>query len=235
MKTIGQSLQDRRDMPSMWVALLFGAASILLLAGTGRAQQDLPALESEPSWIVLSGTVESVRRDQFTLDYGGGNIVVEMDDGDRDADAYRLYAGDEVAVAGRIDDDFFGSTSIEAASVYVENIRTTFFASPRDTEGLELTTMTVVAEPIDPDGVIRGRVTAVLEDSFMLDTGPRRLRVDVSALEDNPVDEIGYQRIDVGDRVQVTGDIDEAVFEGRGMIADSVIELYTPAEPADTS
>ena len=35
----------------------------------------------------ISGTVESVQADRFALDYGTGRIIVEMDDGDRDADS----------------------------------------------------------------------------------------------------------------------------------------------------
>lgn len=46
--------------------------------------------------------------------YGNGSITVEMDDGDRDADAYSLDEGDNVTVYGMIDDDLFESATIEA-------------------------------------------------------------------------------------------------------------------------
>lgn len=48
--------------------------------------------------------------------YGDGNITVEMDNDDRDADGYKLMKGDEVRVSGMIDDDFYNLTSIEASS-----------------------------------------------------------------------------------------------------------------------
>ena len=50
--------------------------------------------------ISVTGTVESVEADAFELNlaedmpHGGALITVEMDDGDRDADAYKLLPGD---------------------------------------------------------------------------------------------------------------------------------------------
>ena len=41
----------------------------------------------------------------------------------------------------------------------------------------------------------------------------------------NPLDDEGYQKIDVGDRVKVTGNIDNDLFEGKELMADSVIKL----------
>ena len=57
-----------------------------------------------------------------------------MDDGDRDADGYKLLPGDKALVSGMVDDDMFEATSIEAysVSVFVGNINTTFYASPVD-------------------------------------------------------------------------------------------------------
>ena len=76
-----------------------------------------PYAMADGTWITISGEVGAVDPDHFTLDYGDGLVVVEMDDGDRDADAYKLLQGDKVTVAGRIDDDFFeapfGSPSAE--------------------------------------------------------------------------------------------------------------------------
>ena len=41
----------------------------------------------------------------------------------------------------------------------------------------------------------------------------------------DPLDEDGYQQIEVGDRVSVTGRVDEDLFEGRELVADSVVTL----------
>ncbi|WP_256363626.1 hypothetical protein [Thiohalocapsa sp. ML1] len=40
-----------------------------------------------------------------------------MNDGDRDADAYRLLPGDHVGIAGRIDNGLLQATTLDAASV----------------------------------------------------------------------------------------------------------------------
>ena len=66
-----------------------------------------PYAKPDNSWISIHGTVTSVSADEFELDYGDGLISVEMDDGDRDADGYKLVKGDEVRVSGTIDDDFY--------------------------------------------------------------------------------------------------------------------------------
>jgi hypothetical protein len=41
----------------------------------------------------------------------------------------------------------------------------------------------------------------------------------------NPLDDEGYQKVDVGDRVSVTGTMDYDLFEGRELVADSLVIL----------
>lgn len=112
------------------------AVMTLAMLSTGHAfsRQSDPYLKANNTWISISGTVKTVSPDIFLLDYGDGIIKVEMDDGDRDADAYKLIEGDTVTVNGMIDDDFYEATKIEAASVYVEKLGTYFYASSVDEE-----------------------------------------------------------------------------------------------------
>ncbi len=118
----------------------------------------LPAVAVNPyamednSWISINGEVTSVTADAFELDYGDGQITVEMDDGDRDADGYKLMMGDEVRVSGMIDDDFYDLTTIEASSVYVKNIDTYFYASAMDEEDIGYT----IISPSVTDTVVQG-------------------------------------------------------------------------------
>jgi uncharacterized protein YdeI (BOF family) len=107
---------------------LIGLSTGALLAFPAMAED--PYAKPDDTWISISGTVDTVRPDSFTLDYGKGVITVEMDDGDRDADAYKLLKGDKATVNGKIDDDLFETRSIEAGSVYVESLDTYFYASP---------------------------------------------------------------------------------------------------------
>lgn len=197
---------------------LLTASVVFVPASLAQDPYDKP----DASWISISGTVEAVTADSFTLDYGDGIITVEMDDGDRDADGYKLVRGDEVTVNGMIDDDLFDTTTIEASSVFVENINTYFYASSLDEED---TFVTVTTPVVISATVVQGTVTEVGDEEFTLDTGTRRLTVEVDDLPLNPVDEEGYQRIEVGDRVSVAGHMDDDFFAGRELVADSVVTL----------
>jgi len=196
------------------------AAMTLLVATPALAQN--PYARPDRSWISISGTVGTVTPDTFTLDYGDGIVVVEMDDWDHDADAYKVMQGDKVVVTGMIDDDFFETTSIEASSVYVEDLNTYFYASPIDEEDH----WSSVIMPILPSQTtIVGTITEVNDHEFTVDTALRELTVETSGMLYNPLDDQGFQKLEVGDRVRVTGEMDISFFEGRELKADSVVTL----------
>lgn len=205
------------------VAVLF----VLAAAGLSVAQADEPNpyAMTDDTWLTINGTVSSVSRDSFTLDYGDGTVIVEMDDGDRDADAYKLLTGDKVTVAGRIDDDFLETTKIEASSVYVESIGTTFFASAVDEETSERLAAAIAVPVQISRAEIQGTVTKVSEKEFTVAAGTTEVRIDVDDMLYNPLDEEGYQKVRVGDRVKVSGDIDSDLFEGYEIEANSVVKL----------
>lgn len=188
-----------------------------------QKRQPNPYTKADGTWISISGVVKNVRPNTFALDYGKGVISVEMDDGDRDADAYALLDGDKVTVNGRIDDDFFQTTTIEASSVFVEKLGTHFFASSIDEEDgyFALDVPVIVART-----TVSGKVTAIEGDELVLDTGLRKLRVDVEAMPYDPLDDEGYQKIEVGDVVRVSGTMDPGFFDGRELSADRMITLF---------
>ncbi len=181
-----------------------------------------PYTQPNNTWINISGTVKGVAADSFQLDFGAGMITVEMDDGDRDADGYKLLPGDKVTVSGMIDDDFFETTTIEASSVYVQKLGTYFFASAVDEEDyfFDATTPVVVAET-----TVQGIVTDIDENEFKVDNSLRTVTIDVSSMPYNPLDDKGYQKIGTGDIVRVSGTIDDGFFTGREIVAESVIKL----------
>jgi uncharacterized protein YdeI (BOF family) len=202
-------------------------AMSLAASGSAWAGGPNPYLRADESWITISGSVESVQADRFALDYGDGTVIVEMDDGDRDADAYKLVKGDNVTVTGRIDDDFFELTTIEAGSVFVENLGTTFLASTMDEESWGLAESSLLPPIPISRTVVSGTVSQVSDSDheFMINTGDRVLRVDVGDMPFDPLDDEGYLKIDEGDRVKVFGKIDVNLFEGRRLEADTVVEL----------
>lgn len=203
--------------------LMFGTAAVALTAAGVSAQN--PYVQPDDSWISISGTVVAPTADAFTLDYGDGTITVEMDDWDAYGDAYALIDGDRVTVYGEIDDDLFEMTTIEAGSVYVENLGTYFYASSADEE--DVASWTITAPIILSRTTIRGSVTNVdqLGNEFTVDTGDQQLTVETELLTYNPLDDLGFQQIDEGDRVSVTGILDNDFLEGRVLDAETIITL----------
>jgi uncharacterized protein YdeI (BOF family) len=215
-------VQTRKTVGFPGVFLL--AVTIASLAATGAlAGEKDPYKRANNTWITISGEVKNVTPDTFTLDYGKGVVTVEMDDGDRDADAYKLIEGDKVTVNGKIDDDLYETTKIEASSVYVEKLGTYFYASPVDEEDVFFYTLPTPI--VVGDLVVRGTVTDVDDHEFTVDTGFRKLRVEVATMPYNPLDDEGYQKIRVGDFVKVSGTLDHDFFEGRELEARSVVKL----------
>lgn len=198
------------------------AAGSLLFAAPVALGED-PATVPDDSWLSVSGTVTEVTPDTFELDHANGIITVEFDDWDNDADAYKLLEGDKVTVTGKIDHDLFETRKIEASTGYVESISTYFYASAADEEDSFITITTPV------DGVsttIQGTVVSIpKEDEFIIMVGTAQLRVETEEMADNPLDDVGYQRIKVGDRVSVSGEFDRDFFEGFELVADSIITL----------
>ena len=205
-------------------------AGLLAAPAAAQATDVNPYLQADDSWISISGTVDTVMPDRFVLDYGEGVVTVEMDDWDNDADAYKVIKGDEVTVYGAIDDDLFETTTIEASSVYVDGLNTYFYASAADEEDSFVTIATPV---VHASTVAQGTVTDVSDDRFTVDAGIKDFVVDVSTMSYDPLDDEGFQKIDVGDRVSVSGELTESFFDQRTLMAESVIELSR--DDSDTS
>jgi len=224
-RTDGRNAVRNENQPirARWPVTVIAAAALLGASCGGPAEN--PRAMPDESWISLGGTVEAVSADSFVLDYGTARITVEMDDGDRDADAYKLLVGDQVTVNGRIDDDFFEATTIEASSVHVKKLDTYFYASSLDEES---DGPFIAPTPLPPyETIVQGTVTAVADDELTLDTGLRMVTVEVDRLGYDPLDDDGYQRIDVGDRVNVAGAIDDDFFAGREIVARSVVKVQS--------
>lgn len=178
--------------------------------------------------VNLSGKVTSVSPDSFQLKVKDDKVLVEMDDFDTDADGYKLVVGDKVVVTGLVDKNFLEKKKIEASSVYVKGLNTYFYASPVDEEGGSVIVTTYLTVPDLPDNAsvdLQGKVVKVNGDEFTVDTGIRKIKVDTDNLIYNPLDEEGVTKINVGDRVRVSGIVDEDFFEKDEVQANFVREL----------
>jgi uncharacterized protein YdeI (BOF family) len=209
---------------TLWRTLagLLVTAFMLTFFGSSPASAQDPHAAENNDWITIDGTVRDVMPNSFTLDYGDGLITVEMDDGDRDADGYKLVDGDQVQVTGVVDDDLIERRTIEASSVYVENLGTHFYASSADEEDHFIG---YVAPLAVSRAVLSGTVTDVSENEFTMLTGVREITVEVDEMTYNPLDDSGYQKIEVGDRVSVMGTLENELFEGLEMEAQTVTTI----------
>lgn len=200
---------------------ILAAVPCMLIASSAFAAN--PYLQADDTWIQISGTVSDVSTDRFVLDYGDGTIFVEMDDGDRDADAYKLVKGDKVTVSGMVDDDMFETTTIEAGSVYVESIDTYFYASTLDEDEHFYAPVQDQTGVVDTT-IVHGTVSNVdsIEEKFVINTSTRSITVEVDEMSHNPLDDEGYQQLKAGDVVTVTGSADSDFFEGRVFEASQI-------------
>jgi len=197
--------------------------------GVSVAQAQQPYTKPDGSYITISGTVASPEADEFTLDYGDGTILVEMDDWDNYGDAHGLMDGDKVTVFGRIDDDFFEVAKIEAGSVYVENLNAYFYANSDDEESIMYNAHYRIAPTpvVVSETTLYGTVKSVNEggDEFRLDIGGDTVTVDTADLGYDPLDDAGFQRIEQGDYVHVSGAMDFEFIDGQVFDAVTIVTL----------
>lgn len=189
-------------------------------------QQDKPPLAVDGEWISLTGTVKSVGEEEFTLNYGQGQITVEMDDYDW-YDETAVLRGDKVTVTGRMDKGFHEERSIEASSVYVPKLHRYFYANPADEEdgyySDPVNAYSYNRDAKDDEWIaVTGTVTAIDGVEMMISTGLKMYRVDTGSVPNTPVG----KTVDIGDRVTVSGQMDAAdLFDEREIEAASVVIL----------
>jgi hypothetical protein len=202
------------------VALCALALGLAPTAAAGAARE--PATLPDEGWLSVTGTIAATGDDAFTLDYGQGVVTVETDHWDWRPGA-PPEPGERVTVYGEVGDDLFDTGELTAEDVLVRD-RGAFYergeAAPYVTPS--------ILPPVASEGSwlsIAGEVTEIDDPWFTLDTGHGPLRVDTRGLGYDPFDDVGIQRLDVGDRVAVSGALDRAFFERREMRAESVATL----------
>ena len=204
------------------IALL---ALAVILPATAEDKED-PYLKADETWISISGTAVKPTDDSFVLDYGDGHVIVEMDDWDSYGDAFGIADGYKVTVYGEVDDDLFEKTSIEASSVYVENLGTYFYANSADEEYDDDYDYWLIGGRIAVGQMtLRGTVTNIEGREFTIDTGKRQISVDTVEMTHNPLDDFGWPAVDKGDYVSVTGEMDYNTWDERELSADTITVL----------
>ncbi len=206
-----------------------------LLATQATGQDDAvssadPYAQPDDTRISISGTVASPTPDSFSLDYGDGTITVEIGDWKSYRHAYALMDGDRVTVHGQVDENLFQRDTIEARSVYVESLNAYFHASAADADrdGYMPYSWAAPESPTANRATIRGTVNSVEpnEGEFTVDRGNRQITIETETLGYDPLDDLGFQKIEEGDTVSVSGQFDSDFLEGRVLDADKVISLF---------
>lgn len=179
----------------------------------------------ENAWVTLSGEIQEVHSGSFILETGDDDITVEFDDGDYDADALVFKKGDEVSVSGNVDKNLMAETTLEASSVFVHQLSTTFIADATDEES-EGWLMASASVPTSIDDMtLIGTVSAVHEDTIELDTAGMTVSIDTSELPGAPFEQDGLLYIEEGDRIKVDASMDGGFFDESMVIADVIVRM----------
>ena len=204
--------------------------SVLVLTATVSLAQKSPSVPNR-SWFDLSGIVVSSETDRFTLDYSGSLITVEINK------AGSIHPGEAVTVYGLIDNRFDEKRTLEASSVYVANRNTYYYANDIAEKGDYFTYLYASLKKALQSGAwmtVTGKVTKVQGREFTVDTGDSEFRIDTHHMSYNPLDDAGLQKIRKGDRVAVTGKIEDGLFEMQEIRAESILSLR-PNQQKQTS
>lgn len=204
--------------------IIASLTAVLWLPLQADTQEKSVRNKPDGSWVAVSGVIVAHTPSAFTLDYGEGMITVETDNWNDRPQGWGVTEGDRVTVYGEVDDDFYQKRTIEAGSIYVEDLNTMVDAgTPSDDEDAPPVGYTYFNVPVDHDFQVAGTVSSVSGRKFAIDTGKRKITVDTSRLGYNPMDEVGFQVIEKGDFVAVSGDLDTAVFNGPEIVAETVV------------
>ena len=120
-------------IPSHKAVFLLVASFVLPI----QAQPLSPYQLKDRANIKLSGRVTEAAAHTFTLDYGKGSIVVELDDYDSYEEGLNIVKGDQVVVSGKIDADPGQKRTIEASEVFIPAADLRIYASAHDEEDHE--------------------------------------------------------------------------------------------------
>ncbi|MBN1240981.1 MAG: OB-fold nucleic acid binding domain-containing protein [Gammaproteobacteria bacterium] len=206
------------------------SVAVFALPAIVTGQEDVPEQPHQypdDTFITINGTVESVRPGAFVLDYGDGELTIEIDEAGSGSESQVLERRDRVSVYGIIDDGLFDRRTLEAGGVYVERLDETIYVSSVDEEDGRGRGVLELPRGTDPRAVVvTGRVTDVdeNEETFTLATGSRSLDVKLDPTPLIPLDDEdpGTPTVEIGDVVSVTGRMDEDFFDGFEMLADRI-------------
>ena len=181
---------------------------------------------SQNTWITLTGEVTAVDSQFFTLDYGDGEIFVELSQTKLDPKAYAEIDGKEVMVTAQLDEGMMSNERLVAHSVIAEDADTVYMADTVDQASADLFMSTAGSIDFDDaEMIIVGTVETIGREAVQVKVGDAMLTVELDELEDAPVDSDGYLTLTEGERVRITGELEEDFFNRFTVEADTLMKM----------
>ena len=185
---------------------------------------------SDGEYITVSGKVTKASGKNFHLESKGQKMEVTMNNNFDmwTSDGLKIRQGDKIVVTGRVDNDLLDKKTLNASSVYVKNLNSYFYGDSSDnsyTPVLSSSYMAIEDLPENSSVDITGKVTNISGREFTVDTGLRKVQVDTADMLYNPMDSTGLTQVKKGDRVQISGLVDNKYLDEKELSASYIIEL----------
>lgn len=199
----------------------------------GAANKIAPRNLQDNAYVNLSGTVGKILGDNsFELNYKGGTIKVTTDETWRSMydskSANALRVGQRVFVSGVVDDNWFSRKEIDAYSVRTTGTDGTAYSYNKQAASgskADDTYMLGTATQYFGEGsniMLSGIVSQVDGEDFWLRYSGGTIKVDGEKLD------LPDNRLRVGDRVSVQGEIEDPFFQNKQIEARTItfVDMY---------
>ena len=162
-------------------------------------------------WCSISGKVVGVEASSFRVDCGSGVVVVKMKNWDWFGEDRLELRGLKVRMSGRILRNS-SEPEMKVLGIYLPSHHIYHYLAKGKASAMAYATISKKRHSV----LVSGKVTRKKVSEFTLDTGDRRLTISTRALPYNPLDDVGHQKIKVGDAVVVSAMLERKFFaEGR--------------------
>lgn len=207
-----------------------GLTAAVLALGAAKAADEMTKEKAsyEAGPITITGSVIDTDMDGFDIKYGvDQQMSVQTDEWNWSDKSEMIQLGEKVTVYGDLDENLFDQKQVEAGGIYVHDRNTYYFS---DTKHASSYTQNLINSALDevPDDAyvsVKGEITEINGEEFILSMGPKTITIDTDDMAYNPLDKEGVQRLNVGDIVLVSGEMDNGFFESLEIEANHIVTL----------
>lgn len=216
---------------SRWVA----AATVFLLASAPDASiaQDISHEQSMESLFSISGQVVDAPGGYYVVRSEGGRTKIRFRGwpSDLPGDRSVLSIGDNVTAVGWLGPDALTVDGIlDIVGVYVEDRHAYFVLSQSEVSSSKSAASIFPPSggfgPVDGRTSLTGVISEIGEDELTLRAGDVQIPTETSSLSYDPFDDIGSQRLSLGDTVTVGGILERNAEKGPRLRAARVTSIF---------